>query len=161
MLLGAVVEVALDLAAGGVRGGDDAGPGLLELLGLLAQLLERLLQGRVELDVVQGQAYLAGQLGQHRVVVGGELVAAWRPDGHDQPEHAARVGRRRHPHQGPLPPCDHPGHPHAEPGRAGHAGPGHHRLLFGLSAKLPRWGRRARDRALETSVAHPSRPRRC
>jgi len=75
VLLGTVVEVALDLAPGGVRGGHDARPGLLELLGLEPEVLQRLLQGGVELHVVQGQADLAGQLGQHHVVVGGELVA--------------------------------------------------------------------------------------
>ena len=95
VLLGTVVEVALDLAPGGVRGGHDARPGLLELLGLEPEVLQRLLQGGVELHVVQGQADLAGQLGQHHVVVGGELVAPGRAYRHYEPEHPARVGGRR------------------------------------------------------------------
>ena len=70
VLLGAVVEVALDLAPGRVGGGHDAGPGRLQLVGLAPHLVEGLLQGGVELDVVQGQPDLAGQLGEHGVVVG-------------------------------------------------------------------------------------------
>ena len=60
MLLGAVVQVALDLAPLGVGGGDDAGPGQPQLLGLALQLVEGLLQGRVELHVVEGEARPGG-----------------------------------------------------------------------------------------------------
>ncbi len=41
----------------------------------VAQLVERCLQRSVELDVVQGEADLAGQLGEHAVVVFGERLA--------------------------------------------------------------------------------------
>ena len=68
VLLGAVVQVAFDLAAGVVRGGHDAGPGGPQLLVALAQLVEGRLQGRVEPHVVQGQPERPGQLGQAPVV---------------------------------------------------------------------------------------------
>ena len=74
MLLGAVVQVALHPAALGVAAGHDAGPGLAQLVGLLAQLVQGGLQRGVELDVVEGEADLAGQLGQHAVVLLGEGV---------------------------------------------------------------------------------------
>ena len=91
VLLGAVVEVALDLAALGVAGGHDAGARGAEVLVGLLEVLEALLQGRVELHVVQGQADLAGQLGEHAVVLLGELVAVGRPLDHEQAEQLARV----------------------------------------------------------------------
>ena len=69
VLLGAVVQVALDLAAGVVGGGHDAGPRGPQLQVALAQLVEGGLQGRVEPHVVQGQAERAGQLGQAPVVL--------------------------------------------------------------------------------------------
>ena len=136
VLLGAVVEVALDLATSGVRSGDDARPGLLELLGLEAEVLQRLLQGGVELHVVQGEADLAGQFGQHHVVVGGELVASRRAHSHDEPEHPARVSGRGDPQQGALPADDHARHPYAQPGRAGDAGPGHDGFLLGAQYEV-------------------------
>ena len=91
MLLGAVVQVALDPAALGVAAGHDAGPGLAQLVGLLAQLVEGRLQGGVELGVVERQADLAGQVGEDPVVVLGERVArppAARP-------RSGRAARRR------------------------------------------------------------------
>ena len=95
VLLGAVVQVALDLAALGVAGGHDAGTrGLQVLVGPL-QVLEALLQRGVELHVVQGEADLAGQLGEHPVVLLGEVVAVGGALDHEEPEQLARVGRRR------------------------------------------------------------------
>ena len=76
MLLGAVVQVALDPAALGVAAGDDAGPRRAQLVRLLAQLVQRGLQGRVQLRVVEGQTDLAGELGEHAVVLLGEGVRA-------------------------------------------------------------------------------------
>ena len=72
VLLGAVVQVALDLATRVVGRGDDTGPRGPQLEVPLAQLVERRLQGRVESDVVQGQAERAGQFGQSAVVLFGE-----------------------------------------------------------------------------------------
>ena len=75
MLLGAVVQVALDAAALGVAAGHDARPRLAQLVGLLAHLVERGLQRGVELRVVQREPDLARQLGEHPVVVLGEGLA--------------------------------------------------------------------------------------
>ncbi len=66
VLLGAVVEVALELAPLRVAGGHDAGARGAQLVVGLSQLVERGLQGGVELHVVQGETDLAGELGQHR-----------------------------------------------------------------------------------------------
>ena len=95
VLLGAVVEVALDLAPLGVAGRDDAGArGAQVLVGAL-QVLEALLERGVELDVVEGEADLAGQLGEHAVVLVGEVVAVGGALDHEQAEQLARVRRRR------------------------------------------------------------------
>ena len=72
MLLRTVVQVALDPASFGVAAGHDPGPGLAQRVRLLADLVQRGLQGGVELGVVEGQPDLAGQVGQHPVVVLGE-----------------------------------------------------------------------------------------
>ena len=72
MLLRAVVQVALDPAPFRVARCHDPRAGLAQLVGLLAQLVERGLQRGVELGVVQGEADLAGQLGEHPVVLVGE-----------------------------------------------------------------------------------------
>ena len=72
VLLGAVVQVALDPTAFGVAAGDDPGPRLAQRVGLLADLVQRGLQRGVELGVVEGQPDLAGQVGEDPVVVLGE-----------------------------------------------------------------------------------------
>ena len=69
VLLGAVVQVALDAAALGVPAGHDARPRLAQRVGLLAHLVERGLQRRVQLRVVEGEADLTRQVGEHPVVV--------------------------------------------------------------------------------------------
>ena len=79
VLLGAVVQVALDAAALGVGGGHDPRPRGLQLAGLAAHLVEALLQRGVEVHVVQGQADLAGQLGEGLVVGLGERLAEVGP----------------------------------------------------------------------------------
>ena len=76
MLLGAVVQVALDGAPLRVAGFDDAGAGGAELVGLAPNLVERLLQRRVELHVVQRQPDLARELGERLVVGLAELQCA-------------------------------------------------------------------------------------
>ena len=61
VLLGTVVEVALDLATLGVPGGDDAGTrGAQVLVGAL-EVLEALLQRGVELHVVEREARPGGR----------------------------------------------------------------------------------------------------
>ena len=90
-LLGAVVQVAFDAAAGLVGGGDDAGAGGGEL--------------GVELGVVQGDGQLAGDEGDRVESVGGERGAdepvfqqqhrpqrAAAEDGHGQQRAAVEVG---------------------------------------------------------------------
>ena len=74
VLLGAVVQVALHPAALRVAAGDDPGPGPAQLLGLPAQLVEGGLEVGVELGVVEREAHLPGQIGEHPVVVLGERV---------------------------------------------------------------------------------------
>ena len=76
MLLSAVVEVALELASLGVACRDDAGPAGTELVVRLLQLVQRRLQRRVELDVVERERDLASELCEHPVVLFGVLVAA-------------------------------------------------------------------------------------
>ena len=76
---------------------DDAAPGGLQLLVALPQRLEAGLQGRVELHVVERQADLAGELGEHALVLVGEGVRVRRALDHDEPEQLAGVGDRRDP----------------------------------------------------------------
>ena len=92
VLLGPVVQVPLHPAAFGVAAGHDASPGFAQLLRLLAQRVQGRLQGRVEPGVVEGQAGLAGQLGQHPVVLLGEDVGPVGPLGDDEAEQLAARG---------------------------------------------------------------------
>ena len=59
VLLRAVVQVALDPAALRVAGLDDAGARRAQLVGLAPHLVERLLERRVELHVVEREPDLA------------------------------------------------------------------------------------------------------
>ena len=82
VLLGAVVQVAFELAPLGVAGGHDARPRLLQLSVAELQLVEAGLERGVELHVVQRQRDLAGELGQHPVLRLGERLAvgaSWPP----------------------------------------------------------------------------------
>ena len=97
VLLRAVVEVALDAAALEVGGLDDAGAGAAQLVGLAPDLVERVLQRRVELEVVEREADLAGELGERLVVLLVERGVAERAAHHDHPEQLARVRDRRDP----------------------------------------------------------------
>ena len=78
VLLGPVVQVALDLAPGLVGRGDDAGARGLQLARLAPHLVERGLQRGVELHVVQGEPDLTGELGEHAVVLGVEVLGPRR-----------------------------------------------------------------------------------
>ena len=127
VLLGPVVEVALDLAPGRVGRGHDAGPRRPQLVGLAPDLVERFLEGGVELDVVQRQADLTGELGEHGVVVGRELVAVGRPHRHDEPEDLARVRRGRDAEHGVLASRQQARQPDLHPRRARDPGAGHDR----------------------------------
>ena len=60
VLLRAVVQVALDAAALEVGGLDDAGAGAAQLVGLAPDLVERVLERGVELEVVQREARPGG-----------------------------------------------------------------------------------------------------
>ena len=91
VLLGTVVQVALQPSSLGVAARHDPGPRLAQRLGLRPQLVERVLQGRVELGVMKGEADLSGQIGEHTVVFLGEAVAGRRPLDDDQPEQLAGV----------------------------------------------------------------------
>ena len=135
VLLGAVVEVALDLAPLGVSGRDDAGPrGAQVLVGAL-QVLEALLQRRVELDVVEREPDLAGELGEDPVVLVGEVVAVGGPLDHQQAEQLAGVRRRRDAELRRRSVLEEGGEPHLEPGVAGDTGTGHDRLLLGAEVQ--------------------------
>ena len=79
MLLRTVVEIALDPPPFGVAARHDPRPGLAEGVRLLAQLVERGLERRVELRIVERQPDLAGQVGEHAVVVFGEAGRPRRP----------------------------------------------------------------------------------
>ena len=95
VLLRAVVQVALDAAPFEVGGLDDAGTGAPQLVGLTSDLVERVLQCRVELEVVQREADLARQLGEGLVVVFLERGVAVCPADDDHAEQLARVRDRR------------------------------------------------------------------
>ena len=91
MLLRAVVEVALDRAPLRVAGFDDASARGSQLVGLAPHLVERLLECRVELDVVQRETDLARELGEHLVVVVVERQGALAAPHDDEPEQFTRV----------------------------------------------------------------------
>ena len=93
LLLSAVVQVPLDPAALGVRGGDDAGPGLPHLGQLRAEPV-------LQPGVVQQQAQPGGDRAHHR------RVQLHRPVMHDHPD-------RRVPDRQPPPTRAGSGHTHA------------------------------------------------
>ena len=72
-----------------VGGLDDAGSGRAQLVGLAADLVERLLERGVELHVVQRETDLAGELGEGLVVVLVERERTVGPADHDQAEQLA------------------------------------------------------------------------
>ena len=149
MLLRAVVQVALHPAALGVAAGHDAGPGLAQLVGLLAQLVQRGLQRGVQPRVVHCQADLPGQLGQHPVVLVGERVGGGGPLRDDQPEQLAGVADRRDPDLDLGPPVQHTGQPDRGPGVPGNPGPGHDSALPVRHHDRPRSGVRHRGDAFQ------------
>ena len=60
---------------------------------------------------MQGQSDLAGQLGQHAVVLLGEGVRLGRPFHHDEAEQLAAVADRRHPQLATAPAVEQRGQP--------------------------------------------------
>ena len=95
VLLGAVVQVALDAAALGVAARDDPRARRTKLVGLAAQLVERGLQRRVELGVVEREPDLSRELGEHAVVLLAEGVRTLGALDDDEPEQLAAVADRR------------------------------------------------------------------
>ena len=152
MLLGAVVEVALDPVPFGVGRGDDPGTRGAQLLGLPAQLVQRCLKRRVEADVAQCEPVLAGELGQHPLAGLRERLGACGALDEDHAEELARAGDRRNPQLRALTALDQAGQPDARPGLARDAGLRHHGLLGGRQDEAGRPTIGIGDRALE----HPT-----
>jgi FtsX-like permease family len=140
VLLRAVVQVALNATAFGVRTRHDPGPGAAQLVGLLTQLVEGGREGGVQPGVVQREADLAGELGEDTVVLGGERVASGRAAHHDQPEEVPGVAHRRDPERSGSGVGQQGGQPHRRPRRPGHAGPGDHRAFPVADEQRPRAG---------------------
>ncbi len=149
VLLGPVVQVALHPAALRVAAGHDAGPGFTELVRLPPELVQGGLQCRVETDVVERQASLAGQLGEHPLVLLGEGVRVAGTLHHEQPEQFAGVADRRDPQLGMFPAGQQRGEPDRGPGAAGHPGPGDHGALPLPDDQRPAPGIRHRDGPLQ------------
>ena len=99
MLLGAVVQVALDPPTLVVGRGDHACSREPELVRLSAKLLERCLQIRVEPGVAQRERDLTCQLGEGAVGLFAERLGARRALHDDQAEKLARVRNGRDAHE--------------------------------------------------------------
>ena len=97
MLLGAVVQVALDAAALGVGGGDQAATRGLQVGVRAPQVGQRGLQGLVEAAVAQHDRQPAGDLGQRPVVGRAERSGVRRPFDEHQRQDAAAVHGGREP----------------------------------------------------------------
>ncbi len=126
----------------------------MELCGLTPDLVERRLQRRVELDVVEGEADLAGKLGEHAVLLLTEVITVPRPFGDDEAEHFTGVGDGRHPHLALRSTREEGRQPDGEPGVAGDTSSGHHRQLLGPDRQVTLALVGHRDRSLQ----HPSGP---
>ena len=97
VLLRAVVEVALDLAARLVGRGDDARTRHAQLVVGDAQIVERGLQRGVEPRVVERERDRTGELGEHPILFVGERRVAGAARADDEPEQLAGVRERRDP----------------------------------------------------------------
>ena len=75
LLLGAVVEVALDAPAGLVLGGDDSFPGSLQFRRLQRDLLQSVLQLDAETDVVDDEAGLGDEIVEQSILGRGQRLA--------------------------------------------------------------------------------------
>ena len=162
VLLRAVVEVALDGTALRVARFDDARARGAQLVGLAPNLVERLLERRVELHVVQREPHLARELGERLVVGLAELQRALRPAHDDQAEQLAGVGDRRDPKHLVVLAGQDRGQPDPRPRRARHAGARDHGLLFGSERRAVRVRARAptpRARGRRCRASTPRRPR--
>ena len=142
VLLGAVVEVALDLAALGVAGGDDAGPRGAEVFVGAASGSRGSPAGPSRAARCGARAHLAGELGEDAVVLLGEVVAVGGPLDHEEAEQLAGVRRRRDPQLRRRAVLEEGRQPHLEPRVAGDAGAGDDGLLLGgRGAAAARCGR--------------------
>ena len=99
-------------AAALVGRGDDAGARGDELLVAHLQLVEAGLQGGVEAHVVQGEAELAGEVGEHAVLLLVERRAVARTLDDDEPQQVAEVGDRGHAHERSAATGEQRRHPH-------------------------------------------------
>jgi len=166
VLLRAVVEVALEAPAGRVARSHDPGARLLQRPGLAPDLVERFLQRGVEPYVVQREADLPGEVGQHALVLGPEGLGHLLPLHDDEPEQLSGVGDGRDTEVGilasvreqarepDLHPCG-PGHTRASHGLfflVGEHEPSgpplrvRHRTLQHAARRPPHFGRREPER---------------
>ena len=118
LLLGAVVEVALDPATLGVGRSDDACSRLPQLLGPARQLLERRPQLRIELGVAEREADLPSELVQDILVLAAERLAAGRTLHDDQTEELTRLDDWSHTKLGLIASVEDLRQPDADPGGA-------------------------------------------
>ena len=130
MLLRSVVEVALDPASLRVRGGPHSGSRGAQLAGLQLELVQGGLERRAEMDVVEREADLPGERGQHLFLLVGEghLLRALY---HDEAEQLARVSDRCGSECRLFALGQHPGQPYAQPRGARHARARDDRFLRG------------------------------
>ncbi len=129
MLLGAVVQVPLHPAPLRIATGHDPSPRGTQLVGLAAELVERGLQGSVQLGVVKSQSDLASKLGQDAVVLLREADRTLGARDHDRPEQLAGVADRSYPDRTAGPVVQQCRHPDRGPGVARHPGVSDHRPL--------------------------------
>ena len=100
-----------------------------ELLGLAPDLLQRRPQLRVEPDVAQRQADLAGELDEDAVLTLGERLAFGAALGNDEPEQLVGVCDRNDPQWPVVAALEEGGDPDGQPRGPADPGAGDHRLL--------------------------------
>jgi len=162
VLLGAVVQVALDPPPRLVGGGHDPLPRGDQLGVALLELLEARLERRVEAHIVQGEADLASKIHERVVlVVGVRLVAAGNDD---HPEQLTEVGHHHAPNDAIVAPGHQLRDPELEPGVALGASPCRHSQRLAVEDDLAFGLRGHRDRQSEASgtrsvgaTHHPAR----
>ena len=166
MLLGAVVQVALDPLALGVRRGDQPAARGLQVRVRPPQVGQRGLQGLVQAAVAEHDRQPAGDLGERPVVGRAERQRVRRPLDDHQRQDAAAVQGRREP-QLPvgqrtrvLVAVEQTGHPQPQPARPGHAHTAQHaqfgrleRGRHGVGVGVQRAGHD--ERAVQARVGTP------
>ena len=155
VLLGAVVEVALDPAAALVGGGDDAGPGGDELACCAPAARRGSPAGRCRGARCAGRGRAGGR---GRRAPGprssSKSVSRRATLGDDEPEQITEMGDRGHAQRrAPSRPVEQRRHPHRQPGVARHLGAGGDAALVGAE-------REARRRAVGHGHGAARRPRR-